>query len=352
MYQPDKSAYLDQCLNKYADFNLSKEEKSFIKYIMLLITHYMEFVLWEEEYSPYVLLKLLTLSCSKENNKPEFLRYIEEEIEEREEDDEVASAFNYYLHQISLIADEKGGNLWSNESILLIMQLICVDCMRSPETTVELFNNVLTATLKCSSEVEELRIVNEKDRSRYSSYLFQEFSHRFENLLEQRENDELLEYAYEKFERLPEHIKKRINKYQFSICFSEGLMSKFGSSHIGDEHIRIWLLDKKVYIDFAFYHEIGHVVDFVYGSQDFASKSKNYHTKKSGAWKIIYEKDREKYWNAKMEDCPELNELWDYATSDMMEYFAECFSDYIQNGEWLKENVPDTYWYLDALLSE
>ena len=93
---------------------------------------------------------------------------------------------------------------------------------------------------------------------------------------------------------------------------------------------------KMIYLDYryaedlenTYIHEYGHALAYELGSID-----------NSREWQSIYNK----YKDAVSDD------VWNYYLGNSSEFFAYYYAEYFQNGEELKENLPEIYKYMDKV---
>ena len=345
----EQSKYLDLCLEKHSSFCLTEGEKSFVKDLLLLISHYIDSVLIEEERSTITMARLLYHCVPDYNGESQLLCFVNYAIQNEDK-----SLDQNQINQLeSLSARLSQAN--NHENVVVALQAILFDYMLNPESNASVSNLLNLAVLRCNFHNDtELKLLYERLCKREdTNSVFPEFSARYESLLNNYNqfDGKLLDYAYSKYESLPQHIKNKIEKYDFQICLSNELfgksidLRKLGSTHINDRKIRVWLENSKVSIDISFGHELGHVIDYVYGREGFISKTEK-------IWLIIFGADKDKYFKSKMRKDPELQILHEYAITNETEYFASAFADYIQCPKWLKKAAPDTYYYMETLLSE
>ena len=348
-----REQYLDCCLEKCSVFHLSKEEKWFIKNLLLLITCYMEYVLIEEEYNTLMFARMLTFCNVTKENYSTFLFLVEAALQN---DSQSLTEQQVHIMQDYL---EKLKPFYFPGNVLLALQVLQFYLMLNPECSKAISNLLNLAILKCNMSGEEDKILSDlcskTMEEEYLSFVFPEFSSHYEELLKHCERDSIdgdsLQYAYEKFKRLPLRIQEKINRYDFEIRLSNQLLIKrkdrrrLGVTNINGNKIRVWLENNKTIIDITFYHEIGHVVDCVYGDHGL-------HSRHNKAWSMIYEMDKWNFLEYKKKENPDLIEIYEYGISNQTEYFASVFSEYIQDPEGLEKNVPDTFYYLETLLNQ
>lgn len=348
-----REQYLDCCLGKCSVFHLSKEEKWFIKNLLLLITCYMEYVLIEEEYNTLMFARMLTFCNVTKENYSTFLFLVEAALQN---DSQSLTEQQVHIMQDYL---EKLKPFYFPGNVLLALQVLQFYLMLNPECSKAISNLLNLAILKCNMSGEENKtlscLCDKAIEEQYLSFVFPEFSSHYENLLKHSKIDsldnDLLDYTYKKFRCLPKDIVEKIEMFDFEIRLSNELIlkqkdqRKLGAVHLNGKHIRVWLEHNKEIIDITFYHEIGHVVDYVFGNCGL-------HSRHNKAWYIIYEMDKGKFFEYKKKENPNLIEIYEYGISNQTEYFASAFSEYIQEPEGLEKNVPDTFYYLETLLNQ
>lgn len=344
----NRAKYLDQCLEKHSWFCLTEQERTFIKDLLLLIAYYINSILIEEECNTVTFARLLYFCPAQTKDKSRFLSFVECALQNEDHslnEDQIAELRR-------LLKNIKSN--YCSINMLITLQAIQLDCMMNPECNRAVVNLINLALLRCTSDESSLldNLYGPCSDDKYSMPVFPEFSARYENLLEKNDclsKYKLQGYVNEKYESLPACVKQRLGQYDFQIRLSNELfgksfdLKKMGSTHINDKKIRVWLENSKTSIDISFLHEMGHVVDYIFGANGLISKSQN-------AWGIIFKLDKERYFKLKMSECPELEILHEYAIVNQTEYFASSFADYIENPEWLRAAVPDTYYYIESLL--
>ena len=346
--ETEKEQYLDKCLEKYPQFHLLDNEKCFIKNLLILISYYINCVLLEEESSSFTFVTLLNFCVPNNINTSSFIHLVEYAI--KNEDGSLSEKEKSRLEKyLSSIKDE-----YSKEKVLLMLQVIQLDCALNPECSQVVYNIVNTAVIRCCTGNDKIadEIYSQVRESSYKP-VYLEFSNHYEELLKHstKIDDSLIEYAYQKYDKLPLHIRNKIERFNFQICLSYQLecdkkeYRKLGSTHFCGDDIRVWLNADKIFIDISIYHELGHVIDYVYKNHQ------GIHSENNGAWTIIYQMDKQKFFDGKVKDNKEYKELYEYGISNETEYFACAFAEYIENPEKLRELVPDTYYYLEAMLS-
>ena len=87
------------------------------------------------------------------------------------------------------------------------------------------------------------------------------------------------------------------------------------------------------YLDEAPLHEIGHVVEYINGKIGRTEMFIN-----------IYENEKDNFKSSKGHG--------DYARTNVQEYFAESFQEYIINPKQLQENCPMTYGYVGSIIEK
>ena len=346
--ETEKEQYLDKCLDKYPQFHLLESEKGFIKNLLILISYYINYVLVEEESSAFTFATLLNFCASCNKNTSSFIHLVEYAIKNEDGSlpEEEKNRLEKYLDRIR---DD-----YCKEKVLLMLQVVQLDCALNPECSQVVYNIVNTAVIRCCMGNDKIadEIYNQVRESSYKP-VYLEFSNHYEELLKHSAtiDDGLIEYAYKKYDILTLHIRNKIERFNFQICLSYQLecekkeYRKLGSTHFYGDDIRVWLNAHEAIIDLSIYHELGHVIDYVYKNNN------GIHSESNGAWTIIYKMDKQKFFDGKIKDNKEYKELYEYGISNETEYFACAFAEYIENPERLREIVPDTYYYLDALLS-
>lgn len=91
------------------------------------------------------------------------------------------------------------------------------------------------------------------------------------------------------------------------------------------------IIVEDAYISTVLYHEIGHAIDYIYGSGCFISDGT--------AFKEIYEEEKNILFSIGSVDA-----------SSPKEYFAECFNLYMQDIDRLKLNAPKTLEYIKSII--
>ena len=345
-----KEEYLEDCFCRHDYWPLLDSEKEFIINLLLLIDRYVTYVLVEEEYNTITMARLLSLCPIRLNGFSRFYSFVEEAIENIEgdltkEETEVLSSI------LSLITPT-----YTQDNILLTAQTVLLDSMFNSECIEAVANLLNLAVIRCNCKDDSTMALDSPlSGNEYLAYVLPEFSERSETLMKvKREkvgHEDLFDYAMSKWPKLPEALRLKAKNYDLEICLTNELfgntsdLRKMGSTHICGKKIRVWLEKNKAAIDFSFFHEMGHVADYLYGVNGLHSKTEK-------AWGMIFDLEKDKYWKRNMEECAELKKLYDYAVSNVYEYFACTFSDYIQKPEWLMETAPNTYHYLDAMFAE
>ena len=343
-----KDEYLDARLHYHSYWKLTVPEKRFIKDLLLLIDRYINYVLIEDEYNTITMARLISLCPIRPNGKSPFVSFVEDAIENKEE--------GLKQEEINILSNllDKIRPVFCQDNILIAAQTILLDSMFNPECT-EAVSNLLNLTvLRCNTRGEQTDGLDALFcDDNYLSYVIPEFSDRSEMLMRQRDEtrtqDDLFDYVMNKWDMLPCDLQKKTKDYVLEFCLTNELygetssLRKMGSTHISERRIRVWFERNKVSIDLAFFHEMGHVADYVYGHGWLLSKEDK-------AWEIIFEAEKDLYWESKMQASPALKRFHDYAVSCTAEYFACSFSDYVQEPDWLRDVAPNTYYYLDTLL--
>lgn len=98
--------------------------------------------------------------------------------------------------------------------------------------------------------------------------------------------------------------------------------------------ISIWVVAKQVRLQ-NILHEFGHFVDYTYSGGTFLSNNADF--------QALYEKYKYTYKESGIEATP------GYVTSQVREFFATTFKDYILYGSDLKSQAPGVYAYMDNL---
>lgn len=91
------------------------------------------------------------------------------------------------------------------------------------------------------------------------------------------------------------------------------------------------IIVEDAYISTVLYHEIGHAIDYIYGSGCFISDG--------ATFKEIYEEEKNILFSIGSVDA-----------SSPKEYFAECFNLYMQDIDRLKLNAPKTLEYIKSII--
>lgn len=91
------------------------------------------------------------------------------------------------------------------------------------------------------------------------------------------------------------------------------------------------IIVEDAYISTVLYHEIGHAIDYIYGSGCFISDGTTF--------KEIYEEEKNVLFSIGSVDA-----------SSPKEYFAECFNLYMQDIDRLKLNAPKTLEYIKSII--
>lgn len=91
------------------------------------------------------------------------------------------------------------------------------------------------------------------------------------------------------------------------------------------------IIVEDAYISTVLYHEIGHAIDYIYGSGCFISDG--------ATFKEIYEEEKNILFSIDSVDA-----------SSPKEYFAECFNLYMQDIDRLKLNAPKTLEYIKSII--
>lgn len=346
----EQEDYLYKRMNVHSCLCLTREEKEFIKNLIMSVVCYMDYVLLEEDYNSKTLAQLLFLTVPNKANQSPFVYLLADTVknEDKSLSDAQVAVLSYYSQKVI--------SKLNTEFILLTLHALQVDCILNPKcskTVVDLLN---LAVLRCdigrSESIDALLtdILSEK----CSVPSFKEFSPHYEALMERRlsqfnSDEKYRQHALLKYNKLPQSVKDKISKLEFSICFSDELMGenwssrKFGSTHIHGNKVRVWLERSLAIIDMSFYHEMGHVVDYIFSQKGFISKSDK-------MWETVYKTEKDCYLQEKLSKAPKLRYIYEYSVSSPTEYFAAAFSDYIENPEWLMKAAPKTHRYMAALL--
>lgn len=353
IYDKEKEQYLDKKLALYPQFNLLQEERSFIKNYLILCARYMEYVLREEEYNTITLMRLLNLSEIKCNSVPTHALFAMIENALKNDDKSLSQDQIQSLQK----AVETTKQFYNKDNFLLLLQVLQVDSIFNPECRCVISNLLNTAILRVNShEGDEIDALYSKlCCDEYLPFVYHEFGKRSEVLFDSKrlENmrNESWNYAYSKFEKLPSQLKERLKYYNFQIRLTKELFGKdresrkLGSTRIYGKRIRVWIEGGRAVVDLSFFHEMGHVADYIIGEDNFYSKTDK-------AWEMIYKMERLEYCNEKLNIMPQFIDFIDYAVSDKTEYFASVFADYIERPEWLREKAPNSYLCLEALLEK
>lgn len=340
----DRRDYLDQCLRSCEQFQLSEVEKSFICNSLLMIAGYMDNALKEDDINAIGMAQLLFYYGDKLENST-LLILIETLYYGESLSPSWKRILGYYIY--------KAKSLYTTDRLTLLFQVLLADAMLNATTNRIILNTLNLCLLKSqlgdSAPLNQLFVV--ATSSCYASPVFKEFSGHYEALLknDNTDYDDLMSYVQQKYELIPEKIRKKLEEYVFSIHLSPRLdckdktRRKLGSTHICGDNIRIWLEADKNIIDATFYHEIGHAVDKAYGEE------KRY-SQESSAWDNAFNEDRDVFYSYKAKENQDLQEIHEYSTTNPSEYFAGAFVEYIQSPEQLRKYCPNTYCCLNNLL--
>lgn len=347
----EKEQYLDNKIARYSRFCLLENEKRFIKDLLLLIALYMECVLLEEEYNTITVARLLNCCKPDVDNEPLFFVMVKDAILNEE-----GYLSQTQIDELRVLLNKVQSN-YNHDNILVALQVIQLDSNLNPECSCLTANLLNLAILRCNSQEDELIDVlcNKLCDDKYLPFVFPELSSRSEVLFNNLNNQvnttdaELLNYVYDKYLKLPHAVKEKLKEYDFQVRFTRELFGKhrswrkLGNTRICGEHIRVWMEGRRAVIDLSFNHEMGHVVDYLFGDGSFFSKTDE-------AWSDTYEKEKGVYYNKKVKQTPQMKEFFDYTISNKTEYFASVFADYVEAPQWLKETTPNTYYYIETVL--
>ena len=175
--ETEKEQYLDNCLKKYPQFHLLDDEEEFVRNLLILISYYINYVLLEEESSAFTFATLLNFCASCNNNTSSFIHLVEYAI--KNEDgalpEEAKSRLEKYLNRIR--------GEYCKEKVLLLLQIMQLDCALNPECSQVVYNIINTAVIRCCTEDKIAdKIYNQVRESSHKS-VYLEFSNRYEELL-------------------------------------------------------------------------------------------------------------------------------------------------------------------------
>lgn len=349
----EKERYLDEKLALYPQFNLSQEERKFIKDYLILCARYMEYVLYEEEYNTITLARLLNLSELECNSFLEHALFVMVDCAVQNEDGVLSQDKVQALRNSVTSAKQS----YNHDNFLVLLQVLQVDSILNPECRCIVSNLLNTAILRINSHENDAidALYDKLCGDEYLPFVYHEFGKRSEMLFDNKRLENMSnsswKYAYSKYEKLPVRLKERLKGYNFQIRLTKELFGKdrdcrkLGSTRIYGKRIRVWMESGRAVIDLSFFHEMGHVADYIIGGDSFYSKTDK-------TWETVYKMERLSYCNEKLNIMPQFVDFIDYTVSDKTEYFASVFADYIERPEWLKEKAPNSYFCLEALIEK
>ena len=88
----------------------------------------------------------------------------------------------------------------------------------------------------------------------------------------------------------------------------------------------------------TFIHEVGHAVDYTVNGNQFVPESNK------SAFTKVYASEKDNW-------VPLGEDVDGYAASSVAEYFAESFQQYILYPEYLQQNAPETYDYMNVFVT-
>ena len=154
--------------------------------------------------------------------------------------------------------------------------------------------------------------------------------------------DSYINMANNYFEKLPENIKTKLLENGWNIYITDENLAEKYYANTYEKIAGVTVYDEKnIYIEArsgaiknSIYHEVGHAIDSEHG---FTSQNEDFNE--------IYENEQENFVEVG-------NEESNYGTSSNLEYFAETFNQIMLYPESAKENVPESYEYIENLVNE